>query len=173
MSVVMAKRIIEETQQTAFKRGDVARFVRLDQVWGAKLYESHNDRNYCYGLQKRAWEHQAAPAVGCKFTGIDNEGEKYFAFITECVKETLRDAYGKLIYLRDDVDFDSWDDMDMVEAGDAWDEFARGTEFQELITKITSAGISSNDLHWNNVGRLNSGRLVAIDFSHEHLLRKG
>jgi hypothetical protein len=123
------------------------------------LYWSKWERKATHAAQDKAHKLGLAPAVGKKLRFTLSENETMYGYITECIVETYGDRYARKV-----LGYNS-----MEEAGDTYDcacDVAMGDdeEYNQLMENLRVNGFSTGDMHFENVGYMKDGRLVAIDF---------
>jgi hypothetical protein len=140
MLLETVKKLHRESPPESYATGRFARFLRIDDKYGFKLYNSELERDFSYDMQSRAALYGLGPNVLDK---IQLGGR--FGFITEAVTETLRDRNSNLV--------------------SPWNcETCGPPEYNKLIEDLRSNGMNSSDLCGFNVGYMPDGRLVCIDF---------
>jgi hypothetical protein len=164
--VEQAKYIIKTVSLDSgrFIEGCYASYYRLNKKWGFKVYEYSDDRNLAYFEQRKTFSYGLAPAVRERFKTLQIFGKsseknwRLYGYITENVIETVKDKEIRLGRTYDDDYFDEWGDFDQLEKS--------VDGYTELCDSLIHYGFSHLliDLHWENVGWLADGRLVAIDF---------
>jgi hypothetical protein len=112
-------------------------YLKLDEVWGVKVYEDEDKRDECYELQEKAAEHGLGPEVGEWF---DLPNYKY-CYVTETV-EILFHAFNEDYIKRQ--------------------AFYR-QNINDLLDGLEDIGFVFKDNHHKNLG-IKDGRLVCIDF---------
>ena len=149
--------VVGKTPVESYEKGVCAKFARINDEWGIKLYRDEYTRDKTYRFQDLANSVECAPRLGDKFSVVLPDDKTYYGYITECITETFLKRYLNRLGLECNSD----------EHYDLLDEMEEDEEFKTLCRDINSIGISTNDMHASNVGYLPNGRLVAIDFSHE------
>lgn len=132
----------------SYETGIHAYFKSINDKWGLKFYHHERMRDKTYDLQALAHSHGLAPALGEKFNiNIPNIGPIY-GYVTEKIIVTLEDT--------GNYPGEGQEDMRMQ-----YDDFDR------FIYKLESIMFVS-DMENFNVGFLEDGKMVAIDFSECH-----
>jgi acetyltransferase-like isoleucine patch superfamily enzyme len=133
---------IKNSPPSAYSEGYHARFLKLNENWGLKVYDNRGIRDKTYRLQKMAAEINRAPQLGQNFELVVGDRILY-GYITEVVEvHSELNEYGY------------YPDLDEFE-----DE-----EYNLLIKELCKI-MEVCDLHGGNVGYLKNGTLVAFDFS--------
>jgi len=161
----MLSKVFEITGTTpieSYEKGVAAKFTRIDDKWGIKLYRNEYMRDKTYRFQDLAHSIGCAPSLGDKFKVVLPDDREYHGYITECISETFLKRH------LNELGLESKSDLSSDEYYNILDEMEDDEEFKILCEEINSIGISTNDMHASNVGYLPNGKLVAIDFSHEH-----
>jgi hypothetical protein len=161
--------VVSETPLKNFSKGTAAHFLRIDEVWGIKIFYGEHYANKTFKLQKRAFEFGAAPKVGKQFQ-IQVEGDfdypgTYHGYLTEAIERTFREYYLSKMGISN---------LDEYEGGSYYTpgtrELKNRLDYNLLLDSLHRAGVTSSDMHWRNVGWLpGSDSMVAIDFSEEQL----
>lgn len=133
--------------------GCFAKFVKVNENWGFKFFDSPRTRDKNYELNKRAGECGLAPKVGSK---IDFPEESMFGFFVELIDVIIENHPA---YPGDNWWLDEWKkDNDNNINFDYY-------KLPNLISLFEEIGISIGDLHCENVGWMKDGTFVCIDFS--------
>lgn len=136
--------------------GMSAKFARINDDWGVKLYHSASSRDRAYSVQTEAAKFQLGPETAGTFDlpKIVGADSYRFGYITQLVDELLEDTLEE-DYYSDDKLQEEFNDFD-----DYVDDFTA-----ELRKELRdSIGFHFYDAHEGNIGYLN-GRLVCIDFA--------
>lgn len=130
-------------------------FVKMNDKWGIKLYQSEDVRDRNYYWQMNALELGAGPELRGR---IDNVHPEYqYGYITEIV-EVLGDIFPEEFFCEHDSPF---------EAEYEFNEMLL-QEMDELFECLESIGFNTSDLHLNNIG-YKDGRYVCIDFGQDNI----
>ena len=133
--------------------GMSASFVRINDEWGFKFYESEWARDETHQLQSMAYEIDCAPAIGEKID-IDGDGMVIYGYITQIAN----------VFIGGGIDEDGWyADEDDFEEVMSINDFL---ELKQVLDKCKNELVEITDIHGGNFGRLKNGRIVIIDFSH-------
>jgi hypothetical protein len=161
LAINHALKVLSRTPSNSpnFKTGCSAKFLRITDNYGIKLYSTKEKRKITHKEQQKAHQLGLAPAVGRKFRlTLPENNETVYGYITECVVETYGDRYARKRGF-----------ASMIEADDEYDiacEIAidNDEEYNQLIQNLRENGFCVYDMHFENVGYMKDGRLVAIDF---------
>jgi hypothetical protein len=158
-----------ETPRDSYKEGVAAKFARIDNTWGIKLYSYEDKRDHTYKLQRKASRIGAAPKIGHKFElKIPGMGY-YYGYVTECIVKTYKDIFieenGEEPDEENYEDYKEW----TCKSIDYENIMYSASEYNHLIKALKKIHITTTDMHWANVGWLANGELVAIDFSEEKI----
>lgn len=142
-------------------------FIKINDRWAIKLYDSRSLRDSCYYWQKLAAENGLGPEVGGKFdledceikySSFDDPEENYipeYGYITEIVE-----------VIADQGDYDNWGDWrSVVYSAEDTEEYQ--DEIENLCDKLEEIGFDTSDLFGGNVGYKN-GRMICIDFGNQY-----
>jgi hypothetical protein len=121
-----------------FERGVHARYRRLDSKWGMKFFAFEEQRDETFSWHQLLFDRGIGPEVDHKFTAKCANGRKVYGYLTEHAMTTLAHYQGK----------DKWDMQDKAEVV-AGHGYRLGLE----------------DLHDNNMGIMEDGRILIIDCS--------
>lgn len=136
--------------------GGSARFIKIDDEWGLKLYRNEETRDNAYSRQGNMSAFGYAPKIGMKFD-VGTE----FGFVTQVavplVEGKLRDKKGH--------SQQNWSDYHNVyQAGQQANQHLQ-PEIDDLVKNMIKKGYDiSWDDHYANFGMLD-GKVVCIDFS--------
>lgn len=142
-------------------------FVKINDKWAIKLYDSKSNRDSCYKWQKKAAKYGLGPDVG-GIIDLPDEGfrasEKYhedyedyiplYGYITEIVD-----------VVADQDDYDNDADWRNALFRAKSDEYCY--EFDRLCEELDEIGFSCEDLFSGNVGYKN-GKMICIDFGYQY-----
>jgi hypothetical protein len=141
-----------------YKTGLYARFLRINDEWGLKIYEKDGVRDEVFTNQKRAAEHGLAPQVGDKFSFSFPNRLEYYGYTTGCITNTWGDRFALENYGSCFADLSQNKKYDIEHA------LEDDGEYLSLIEELDEIDIYTGDMHCSNVGYLPGGKLVAIDF---------
>ena len=127
----------------------MCQFIKIDDNWGMKVYESKCIRDYAWTTQQNMHRVQCAPAVGIKI----DIGHKY-CYLTQ-VAEPIMECNAH--HLHGEA-YEQWQD----EYSKKWHSGVR-KNIEEVVDKMRANGYKMYDNHLCNYGWLN-GQLVCIDF---------
>lgn len=148
--------IITETHSSDYQSGCDARFKKINDQWGLKFFEEEKIRDQTFDLQYTAWEIGCGPELGDKFDLTLPDGTPVYGYITECI---VKD--GNVLYAEEMGDESTYNpDLEDVESDDMHQVYGY-TRMIERLKRVMEV----EDIHGGNVGILDSGRLVVIDFS--------
>lgn len=142
------------------KSGGVeAKFIKMDNKWGFKYWLDKTDRDDNYRFQAHASKHGLAPMVGEKKEISMPSGVTYYGFVTEICPTLLSDH-------------EDWYDIEYTwkwiwsNKDDSNISFpAHG--LPDLYNQLKKVGFDRvSDLHAHNVGFMDDGRFVCIDFGY-------
>lgn len=171
MFLETAMMMVQNHDSFHWASGDLAEFCSIDGFWGVKIYFEHSQlsnpkemRDKCYRLQWLASQHELAPKVDEVFQTKLPSGKTAYGFITECVEYVYMD------FILAEEGYNGLDDPELPidDAVTFEEEFDLAFPTINLLKQINRIGITTNDMHWANIGRLR-GKRVAFDFSHEGL----
>lgn len=152
----IVKTTILTTPDDGYKFGDYANFKKINNKWGLKFFENEQIRNDTFDFQYLACQIGCGPELGEKFDMTLPDGKPVYGYITECI---VKD--GNLLYAEEMGDESTYDPIEEdVEDYDLYKIYGY-TRMIKRLEKIMWVG----DMHGGNVGILDSGRLVVIDFS--------
>ena len=142
-------------------------FIKINDKWAIKLYNTRQERDSCYYWQKLAAENILGPDVGGKFD-LEDCNIRYSRF--DCInKENNIPEYGYITeiveVIADQSDYDDWDDwrndVYRVEDTEKYQD-----EIENLCEKLEDIGFCTRDLFGGNVGYKN-GKMICIDFGNQ------
>lgn len=152
-----AVKVVCETPDKDLNRGCAAQFVNLGNGWGFKFYRNANFQEKTYELQKRAASLGLAPEVGEMVT-FNLKNRTMYGYTTQTAR-VIKDEYAASLGCHANEVFDHPN----------YEEDTRKNVYlidgyRELMEGLEENGFDTFDMHWGNVGYLDDGRLVAIDF---------
>jgi hypothetical protein len=150
------KEKLSSTPRHRYDSGVCARFTRMDEKHGIKFYYKEKMRDKTYELQNLAYDNGLAPRAFDKFDLHSAELDRtVYGYVTEAIASTFCDRYG---------DWETDDDNNLLFDDDC--EFPEiAEEFYALLASLNEV-MYVRDIHYNNVGFMPDGKMVAIDFSH-------
>lgn len=158
-----ALQVISETPHNSpkYQSGSYARFLRINEQWGIKLFDRKHYRDKSYDAQEKAYRLDLGPHLGDKLELRLNDGEAIYGYVTECIVETYQDRFARETY-----GYLSGPDMTCDEDLHCDSEMENDSEYIDLMGRLGEADFCTYDMHSQNVGWMKDGRLVCIDFSH-------
>lgn len=154
------------TNSKEFESGEDARFLRINDRWGLKLFHTEEERNKSHTLQSLAASHDLAPDTGDTFQFTDPDNVTYYGFVTGCIKATYADHFANMIF---GCPFNDLTDEQQDDIDNQYYDDPRYDALDAALNQIMEA----DDMHYCNVGFDHKGKLVAIDFSRSYPLDKG
>ena len=137
------KRRLEKRKDLNLKGGFCV-FIKLNDRWGVKLYNTKEKRDECFVLQLRASRKKVAPKVGFKvresfiFSRYNRESE-YWGFLTEVADLPFNTLYNK-----------------------------KAQKVSRILqSRMFKRGFDTDDLHAYNIGKIGE-RYVCIDFDNAY-----
>jgi hypothetical protein len=129
-------------------KGCHCRFYKIDDMWGAKVYNTQDDRDFAYRKQAEAAIWGLAPEVGDKFE-VDGEKWCYLTEVAECIVPYTGEQFTETWY----------NTAEKVRKGRP----QLIQEIDDFSNMMAKKGLQAGDDHLGNFGFLR-GKLVRIDF---------
>lgn len=174
LTIEQAEAIFESSDKYS---GAMARFVRIDNYYGIKMYCDEFTAQNTYKIQNLFADKGLAPRAIQRV----NFGDM-FGYITETIVETLGDYLaGNFTLNNPDIRVDRWDikywaaDKYNLWLSGPCDTIHKKTKksYREFGLMVEAAaqelGYITSDLHWNNIGYDKDGNLMLIDFDNFYL----
>lgn len=154
---------VRETPFHARPAGIACMFVAINDRWGVKLYRDKQYADKTYNMQKKAAEFRLAPNVGERLTINDYDKYGHACTLHGYLTESIVFTHAQVHNLSSKTYYDGDNKAKWIEASS---NLQCSYEYMDLIDGIRKkAGIDPCDMHMENVGYLDDGTLVAIDFS--------
>lgn len=134
-------------------------FIKMDNGKGLKLYYEEYLARKTYEMQAHAASYGLAPHVGPFIFKFNKNAHIYHAYYTECIKKTLYDRYQHVGVWWDDVAWPKHKDW-----GDRCCIDGPSIGLPDIAQQLADIGIKPYDLNYGNVGWMDDGRFVCIDF---------
>jgi hypothetical protein len=154
-TATIVQQVLNTVQLNECPSGSYCYFIKLNKKWAVKLYSKKHERDEAYNNQRLAAEHHLAPDVGRGNIKVKRpDGEVMYGYITEIVKTVLNFPYN-LNKTRTKEQYDHFNEMQ---------EKMRARRIQ-LDCLYRNIGIYNlDDFHAGNLGYLEDGTIVCIDF---------
>jgi hypothetical protein len=145
----LRNKVISHTGPSPY--GVSCKFIRLDDDWGIKVYNSSTERDRAVSRQAKLYEHGYAPKVGIVFD-VPSTFRSYYCYVTQCAVPLIE---GDAKYARDYYTIATKYRKENPAVSDEITELCKNMEAVE--------GRPYSDIHYANFGRLD-GKLVCLDF---------